>query len=50
MNKGITGNWRDILTAEQATRIDSIVAEKITSSGIVFDYGDNHIETLQCKL
>ena len=41
MNKGIIGNWKDKLTAEESARIDSLVAEKMKDSGIVFDYGDD---------
>ena len=40
MRKGIIGDWRSVLTAEESARIDDIVADKFAGTGLVFDYGD----------
>lgn len=42
MRKGMIGDWRNVLTPEQSSMIEAVVAKKMKGSGIVFDYGDDH--------
>ena len=41
MRKGVIGDWRNYFTDELSARMDTLIAEKVGSTGIVFDYGDN---------
>ena len=41
MRKGVVGDWRNFFSPEQSARIDTLVADKLADSGLVFDYGDN---------
>ncbi len=38
MRKGIVGDWKNFLTAEQSAQIDAICAEKLKGPGLIFDY------------
>ena len=39
IRKGVVGDWKNHLTAEQSDRIDTLVAEKTAGTGLVYDYG-----------
>ena len=39
LHKGVVGDWKNHLTAEQSARIDAVVAEKTAGTGLVYDYG-----------
>ena len=39
LRKGVVGDWKNYLTAEQSARIDALVAEKTAGTGLVYDYG-----------
>lgn len=41
MRKGVIGDWRNYFTDELSARMDTLIAEKLGSTAIVFDYGDN---------
>ena len=41
MRKGVIGDWRNYFTDELSAKMDTLIAEKLGNTGIVFDYGDN---------
>ena len=41
MRKGVIGDWRNVFTPEQSATMDTLVEEKFTGTGLVFDYGDD---------
>ena len=38
LRKGIVGDWKNFLTAEQSMQIDAIYAEKLKGTGFAFEY------------
>ena len=38
MRTGITGDWENMFTKEQSERMDAIIADKLGSAGLVFDF------------
>jgi hypothetical protein len=38
MRKGMVGDWKNLLTAEQSSEMDAIIAEKLNGSGVAFKY------------
>ena len=39
MRKGIVGDWRNYFTEEQSKKMDMLVVEKMTGTGLEYDYG-----------
>ena len=39
LRKGVVGDWKNHLTAEQSDKIEALVAKKTAGTGIVYDYG-----------
>ena len=40
MRKGIVGDWRNFFTDEQSAKLDAMLREKLSGTGLVFDYGE----------
>ncbi len=38
MRKGIVGDWKNFLSAEQSTEMDAICAARLKDTGLVFEY------------
>lgn len=38
MRKGIVGDWKNFLTAEQSAQMDALCAERLKDTGLVFEY------------
>jgi len=40
LRKGVVGDWRGTFSAEQSRRLDALVLEKLSGTGLRFDFGE----------
>lgn len=38
MRKGVIGDWKSLFSKEESIEIDEIIKEKLSDTGLVFDY------------
>ena len=40
MRKGVVGDWRNFFTDDQSAKLDALLRDKLSGTGLIFDYGE----------
>ena len=40
MRKGVVGDWRNFFIDDQSAKLDALLCEKLSGTGLIFDYGE----------